>query len=40
VVIETEKQILLGREKDRKKISMQAIPLKKDEIEAFKEGNV
>lgn len=40
VVIETEKNILLGRDRDRKKISMPAVPLKPEEREVFKEGNV
>lgn len=40
VVIETEKNILLGRDQDRKKISMPAIPLKKEEEKVFKEGKV
>ena len=40
VVIETEKGILKGRDQDRKKISMPAIPLKREEQEAFKEGNI
>lgn len=40
VVIETEKGILKGRDQDRKKISMPAVPLKKSEEQAFKEGNI
>lgn len=40
VKIETEKNILLGRDKDRKKISMTEVPLKKEEKKEFKEGNV
>ena len=40
VVIETEKGILKGRDQDRKKISMPAVPLKKEEEQAFKEGNI
>jgi len=40
VVIETEKGILKGREQDRKKISMSAVPLKPAERETFNEGNV
>lgn len=40
VTLETEDHILLGREQDRKKISMPAVPLKKEEEEIFKEGNV
>ena len=40
VKIETEKNILLGRDKDRKKISMPAVPLKEGEKKVFKEGNV
>jgi NADH-quinone oxidoreductase subunit G len=39
-VIETETGILKGREQDRKKISMPSVPLKKEEVNAFKEGNV
>ncbi|MCY1304779.1 hypothetical protein D9M70_545480 [compost metagenome] len=40
VVIETEKGILKGRDQDRKKISMPGVPLKKEEEQAFKEGNI
>ena len=40
VVIETVKGILKGRDQDRKKISMPAVPLKKEEEQAFKEGNI
>ena len=40
VEIATEDQILLGREQDRKKISMPAIPLDKKEEEDFKHGNI
>ena len=39
-LIETEEGILKGREEDRRKISMAAIPLKPGEQEAFNEGNV
>jgi hypothetical protein len=38
VVIATEEGILKGREQDRKKISMPAIPLNKDEEADFKHG--
>jgi NADH-quinone oxidoreductase subunit G len=40
VKIETEHNILLGRDQDRKKISMPAVPLKREEQEIYKEGNV
>lgn len=40
VVIETEKGILKGREQDRRKISMAAVPLRKEEEQEFKEGNI
>ena len=40
VVIETEKGILKGRDEDRKKISMPSVPLKREEQEAFKQGNL
>jgi len=40
VVIETEEKILLGREQDRVKISMASRPLRPEEQEVFKEGNV
>ena len=40
VKINTEKHILKGREEDRVKISMAAVPLKREEAENFNEGNV
>ena len=40
VVIATEEGILKGRDQDRKKISMPAIPLNKDEEADFKHGNI
>ena len=40
VKIDTEKNILLGRDKDRKKISMPDVPLKEKEEKVYKEGNV
>jgi NADH-quinone oxidoreductase subunit G len=40
VVIDTEDFILKGREQDRLKISMPAIPLTKEETEDFKLGNI
>lgn len=40
VKIETEHNILLGREQDRVKISMPAVPLRLEEQEIYKEGNV
>lgn len=40
VKIETEHNILLGRDQDRKKISMPAVALKAEEQEIYKEGNV
>src|SRR5690606_38330922 len=40
VIIETEEKILLGRDEDRKKISMPSRPLRAEEQEVFKEGNV
>jgi NADH-quinone oxidoreductase subunit G len=40
VVIDTEDFILKGREQDRLKISMPAIPLNKEETEDFKHGNI
>jgi NADH-quinone oxidoreductase subunit G len=40
VVIETEEGILKGREQDRKKISMEQVPLSKKEKEVFTEGNI
>jgi NADH-quinone oxidoreductase subunit G len=40
VVIATEKGILKGRDQDRKKISMPAIPLSKEENQEFKNGNL
>lgn len=40
VQIKTEEHILKGREQDRKKISMTAIPLKTEEEKIFKQGNI
>jgi NADH-quinone oxidoreductase subunit G len=40
VIIETEKNILKGRDQDRKKISMPQVPLSAKGQEAFKEGNI
>ena len=40
VKIETEDKILRGREQDRVKISMKAVPLKETEEQIFKKGNV
>lgn len=40
VQIKTEEHILKGREQDRKKISMTAIPLKSEEEKIFKQGNI
>tara|TARA_Y100000813_G_C23912438_1_gene234972 strand:+ start:112 stop:420 length:309 start_codon:yes stop_codon:yes gene_type:complete len=40
VKIETEKNILLGRDIDRKKISMKDVPLDAEEMKELKEGNV
>ena len=40
VIIETEEKILLGRDQDRKKISMMNKPFRAEEQEIFKEGNV
>jgi NADH-quinone oxidoreductase subunit G len=40
VVIDTEDFILKGREQDRLKISMPAIPMNKEETEDFKHGNI
>jgi NADH-quinone oxidoreductase subunit G len=40
VKIETEKHILLGRDQDRIKISMPAVPLNSEEQEVYKKGNI
>jgi NADH-quinone oxidoreductase subunit G len=40
VVIATEKNILKGRDQDRKKISMTSVPLKPEEQETFLKGNL
>ena len=39
VKIGTEKHILLGRDKDRHKISMTEVPLKPEEAQVLKKGN-
>jgi len=40
VHIETETKILKGRDTDRKKISMKHVPLKNEEQDVFKQGNL
>src|SRR5690606_27388201 len=40
VRIDTEEKILKGRDQDRKKISMSNVPLKPEEVEIFKKGNL